>query len=379
MANFLLTGSRAPVTLELARNLALFDHKVILADSLRYPIASNSKAVTRSYLVCDPRGNLNKFGESLIEIIKNEKIDILIPTCEEILYVSRLLSKLKKYCQVFCNDFKLLKQLHSKYQVLNLANELPIRIPHTIQFRNEEELSEKCLIGFIIKPEFGRFGQKILFNPDQSQLSAYLEELNQNCVLQEKIVGTEYCTYALAVNGKVMASVIYEPKYRLGSSASYYFKSEHQPKIDYFVQQFCEKVNFTGNIGFDIIVSNGEPYLIECNPRITSGLHLLWKENLADCILRQEPLQKNTLYPSAQVSLAMLFLGLPRAISKLKIKKWWHDLRAARDVIHRNGDRFFLFFIFLSLLELLQIAFRNKISIRSAATQGVEWNGEDAS
>lgn len=41
MVSFLITGARAPVALELARNFYSHGHRVILADSLTYPLARN--------------------------------------------------------------------------------------------------------------------------------------------------------------------------------------------------------------------------------------------------------------------------------------------------------------------------------------------------
>ena len=51
MARVLISGARAPIALELVRNLARHEHSVFTADSLRYPLAKKSRFNTEHFTV----------------------------------------------------------------------------------------------------------------------------------------------------------------------------------------------------------------------------------------------------------------------------------------------------------------------------------------
>jgi hypothetical protein len=69
MVRFLITGARASVALHLLRLLAGAGHVVHLADSLRHPLAAASV---------------------LQRLIRDLRIDCVIPTCEEVLYLGQI-------------------------------------------------------------------------------------------------------------------------------------------------------------------------------------------------------------------------------------------------------------------------------------------------
>ncbi|VAW68026.1 hypothetical protein MNBD_GAMMA10-788, partial [hydrothermal vent metagenome] len=178
MAKLLLTGARAPAALELARNLHRHGHQVIIVDSLVYPLARNSKAIDRFYKIPGPKENIKKFKKKLLLIIQQEKIDYLIPTCEEIFYISFLKSELEKCCQVLCPDFDLIIKLHSKIKILDLCADKGVGIPSTqiIEKSNLEKLAE--INGVIAKKEFCRFGTDVLLSPTREMLKNIVDKNN---------------------------------------------------------------------------------------------------------------------------------------------------------------------------------------------------------
>jgi len=97
VANVLLTGGRAPATLELARIFHSAGHQVFLAESVSGSLTANSRAVAASFLIPPPRQQPKDFIRALIEIICQNKIDLLIPTCEEAFHVARGYAELSKH------------------------------------------------------------------------------------------------------------------------------------------------------------------------------------------------------------------------------------------------------------------------------------------
>src|SRR5690606_31862881 len=94
--------------------------------------------------------------------------------------------------------------------------------------------------------------------------------------VQEFIPGEEYCTYALCRSGTVIAEACYTPAFRAGQGSSVYFQPAVNADISAQVRDFVAGVHYDGQIGFDFIVrEDGKPFVLECNPRCTSGVHLL--------------------------------------------------------------------------------------------------------
>ena len=161
-------------------------------------------------------------------------------------------------------------------------------------------------------------------------------------------------------------------------AAGVYFARVENEQIKRFVCSFCEKHQITGQISFDFIVNSHDVYLIECNPRATSGMHLLEDENLSLCFkgkvacIEEPKSSKNKM-----ISLLMFFIALPRALLSFKVGEWWQDVKNAQDLISTNDDKVFFLYQCLSVAELVLIAGKHKRSIREASTMDIEWNGQN--
>ena len=111
----LLTGGRAPAAMELARLFAGQGHEVFLAESVRFPVTRFSKSVSRYFKLPQARFRPLAYGKALSEIIRTERIDVFVPTCEEIFYVAKAADDLKQ-CFVWADTFEKLDLLHNKWR-----------------------------------------------------------------------------------------------------------------------------------------------------------------------------------------------------------------------------------------------------------------------
>ncbi|WP_428243344.1 hypothetical protein [Gynuella sp.] len=374
MSRLLITGARAPAALEIARNLHQHGHVVFAADSLRFPLAANSRAVSAYHMIPAPRDGITAYTQALLEIIQREHIDYLIPTCEEIFYIAFIRETLNPYCHVCCGDFDLLSRLHSKLEVLDLCNALPVQIPATRVIEDISMMTDRALANRVVKSEFCRFGTGVLLHPTNRQLRQLHHHRHGRLLWQQKLTGNEYCSYAIAVNGEVFAETIYRPRHRLTSAAGIYFEPVMHPGISKFIAAFCRYYKFEGQVGFDLMVIEDQVYLLECNPRCTSGVHLLTDVDLFAAFTGT---RKTEAVPRpAMLTLPMLLIGLPVALKKLRLRQWYRDFRRARDAIQQKGDKPFLLFSLLALGELVVKAWRLRLSLRQASTMDIEWDGE---
>lgn len=109
----LLTGARAPFTPGLARHLNDHEHRVVVADSLKFPITRFSRATAAFYRIPPPATQFEAFLQALIGIIRHERLEMLIPTCEEIFYIARGREALPPCRSVFADTLETLTTLHN--------------------------------------------------------------------------------------------------------------------------------------------------------------------------------------------------------------------------------------------------------------------------
>lgn len=375
MKRALITGARSPASLDLMRRLSYSGFEVYAADSVSHPLSRASNCIKDYFILPSPTHDAKAFTEELRSLITKHKIDILIPTCEEVFFISKYKSVLAKECLVFCDDFYKLSLLHNKYDFLSAAENCGAFIPDTRLICSSSDIEDlKNSDEKVLKPVFSRFASHTLIKPAKQQLQRINVSKSFSWVAQEYITGTEYCTYGIAVQGKLQAHICYEPTYRAGLGSGIYFTPYFNEEIQTFVNNFVKKHHYTGQIGFDFMITkDNKLYVLECNPRATSGIHCLpeimdWNSVLSGA-------QNNVIVASAKhkmVALAMLTFGL-KYISSLKFIA---DFMKAKDPVWDIRDIKPSLYQLVSLAEIIFKSVRNRISLKEAATADIEWNGE---
>ena len=97
--NILITAGRSWVTLDLARQLEQAGHKIYIADTSSSHVCRFSNATEKCFVVPSPRFEPAKFIDTLVDIVEKNKIDFLLPICEEIFYISKSLDRFPAHVQ----------------------------------------------------------------------------------------------------------------------------------------------------------------------------------------------------------------------------------------------------------------------------------------
>jgi hypothetical protein len=203
------------------------------------------------------------------------------------------------------------------------------------------------------------------------------------------MIGQEICLYCVASEGELLAHIAYFPEFRTNlHGASLYFSpinfteyKELSVNIKKMAQDFIKHTNFTGQISFDIINTTNGLVPIECNPRGTSGVHLLSQQPqlFANSLLgiNTKSYKRNEIDIIDNFSYKPMMLFFPILLKhptsvfnprKLKL------LKNAQNVL-KNNDISVIKSI-ISISEIFAISLHNKISFTEATTFDIEWNGE---
>jgi hypothetical protein len=384
MMRVLLTGARAPVTLDLARHFARAGYDVYLADSIHLPLARLSSVLKKSFVVRKPVEGAANYVNDLRNIVSGHKIDLLIPTCEEIYFLSSRLTEFPPTVRVFAAPLSVLEPLHNKWSFVNLVTALAdeVRAPQSHLLDDQDDArrwqTEQSLEDWVFKPVYSRFAARTLIGPTASELGIMQPCDSDRWIAQRRIRGQEYSTYSIAIDGRLTAHACYRSQYRAGPGSGIYFVAVEQPKIQTFVTKFVAEQRFTGQIGFDFIEdSQGQVFVLECNPRATSGMHLLNDLPVATAF---SPEMTELLSPPAgsraMLASIMMLYAFPQAVKLGELAALFKAMREARDVIFDRKDFWPALLSPLSLVEVIVTALRTRKPLTHAATFDIEWNGE---
>jgi len=377
--HILILGARAPACLEWARAFYASGWKVTVADSLVWPITRSSSSIHAYVCLPEPRNNSMAWIRAIQNLVDERNIDLILPTCEEAFYLSHGLNQLSLRCQVMTTDFATMHRLHHKYQFTEMAADWPITAPETWLLETSESVMKLSTMAdeLVFKPVYSRFASRTMIRPLPEELLLIQPSAKQPWVAQRFVAGREHCSYSLLVKGEVTAHACYHPRYRVGRGSGIYFEPTNPPSVQTFLDRFGAETGYTGQVAFDFIEAhNGQFYVLECNPRATSGIHLFDDQplELVEALLGER--KDGVLLPSASprmVALAMLLFVAPRYGLHLK---FWRDFKCARDVITRPGDRRPLPAQIPSLLEIFGRALARRRGLLAAATADIEWDGQ---
>jgi predicted ATP-grasp superfamily ATP-dependent carboligase len=377
----MILGARAPVCLEWARAFHAAGAYVTVADSVAWPLARASAAVQRYVRLPEPRYATNDWLDAIAAEIERDEIDFVLPTCEEVFYLAHGMARLPARCRVFTSDVALLRKLHHKGHFAQLTAGWPVAAPETRLLESVADVERLYAesADWVFKPAFSRFASATLIAPSIRRIRTVRPTVAEPWVAQRFVRGREHCTFSVFVDGHPTITAAYHPRYRVGTGSGIFFEPTSPPQLPQFLERFGAVTGYTGQAGFDFIEDeSGRLHVLECNPRATSGIHLLGDRPL-DLVAALSGARDATAVPAERaqsIALAMLFFAAPRALLRGEFRAFARDYGAAADAIVRDGDLGPLIAQVPGFIEIALRAVRRRCSLLAAATADIEWNGQ---
>lgn len=380
MKRVLLTGGRAAAALELARLFHAAGWRVVVAESLAWNPCRFSRAVSRNYLTPWPNRDPDGYIAALLRIVRRERIDLLVPTCEEIFYVAKGRGRLAPYCTVFTEDLETLRRLHSKWLFVQTARRHGLPTPPTVLLTGPEDVRQALASGrdLVLKPVYSRFAARTLVKPGMADAARVDASKRRPWVAQDYVAGRQVCTYSVAHRGRLTVHSAYAAEFTFGLGAAIAHATlDHSPSRAW-VEAFVRAEGFTGQIAFDFIeTADGGLYAIECNPRTTSGVHLFAGDPaFPRAFLGEAPGLFQPRPGRASMYAVLLAAHAPRSIrSWSQLRRWAAALLGGRDVFFRADDPLPFLGQFAAFAALRRRGRQARVGLAEAATLDIEWNG----
>lgn len=377
----LITGARAPAALDLARSFVAAGYEVHMADCRTVWSARLSRAPTAVHRYASPVADPERFAGDIAGMIDRLKPDLVVPVCEEVFHLARSARTQPRLARTLAAPpLEALTALHSKHRFMTLCAAQGIAAPQTWRLDDREALTSLSdPSALVFKPEFSRFGVETVIRPEDEALARIHPTPERPWIAQRHIAGDEVCFYAVARNGRLTAFCSYRSAWRTRGGAGYAFTplptGTHEALRD-VAERLAPHVG-DGQFACDVIVdADGRPWVIECNPRATSGAHLFGRDpRLATAFTSEGETLTVARFAPRHLAPALWLLGLPAALREGRLGEWRRALREGKDMVAAPGDHGPLVGALIDGATFGLEAWRSRAPLAAAMTADIEWNG----
>lgn len=377
----LITSSRMPFALGMVRKLAAEGCEIYAADDHMLSPGNHSKYLAGHFVYPSPRSDTAGFLAELERIVREYEIDVIIPTFEEVFYMSTQIERLRRAAKVFASPFATLARLHDKWEFARLVKHLGLPIAETVLVTSDGELREAMnhLERYFARAAFSRGGVCCLTNTGPLAGALEINEVHPTpaspWLVQPFLDGETVCTYSTAHRGGVSAHLMYRIPRQRKHSTGIQFEAIVATESLKLIEPIVAELGYTGQLSFDFLITDDGLTFVECNPRATDGLLLMPQEELAAGLLAPRP-DTFVLGPGSQVQLALAVLADGFADRLDRLPKTIGDLAQVRDAGSGWHDPLPTLYSALAICHSVGQSFREHTGKVVAIVGDMAWDGE---
>lgn len=372
----LITGARAPAALDIARSFAAAGFDVHMADCVTSHMARWSRGVSGVHRYPSPRRDTAGFRKTVLSLVERLAPRLVVPACEEVFHLAMMADAPKG---LFAPGWPVLRHLHSKAMFAENCSALGLPVPETMALASQEDCAafRKMAADYVFKREYSRFGTRTIVGPTPGELAIIAPSPAERWVAQRRVRGSEVSFYAVSAGSRLTAFAAYRSTWRFAGGAGYAFESLEAAMSDrlrVIAETLAERLIPKGQFACDVMIDReGAPWLLECNPRATSGAHFFGRSaELARAMLGEASAAGDAL--QRHVGPALWAYGLRDGKRR---EEWRQAWRAGKDVIGAEGDSAPVFGALLDTMAFGVKALASGKSLVEVTTADIEWNGEE--
>jgi predicted ATP-grasp superfamily ATP-dependent carboligase len=261
--------------------LGLAGHRVELVSSDPTCLGRFSRFVSRVHRApasgADPDGYL----AAVLEIVKTENIDALIPVHEQAYLFAAARKQLPAGLGIALADFETFEQVQSKASFAALLTRLNIPQPATEIIRSADEFAAQRPYPFFVKAAFGTASAGVWRVGDARQRNALLLQLEQinafaeGLLVQAAVIGALERTQAVFDHGRLIASHIYRQIAEGPGGGDVLKISVVNAGVRRTVERIGQALAWRGALSFDYILDDATktPHFIDANPRLVEPMN----------------------------------------------------------------------------------------------------------
>ena len=259
-------------------------------------VATNSDMNTTAMSVADkafesPLIYDKEYIPFLLEICKNEKIDILISLFDiDLMILAKNKAEFEALgVKVIVSNEDVINICNDKFEMLEYLKRINMPVPETyLDLDKALEYADFDKKTYILKPRWGMGSLSIFEAEDKKELEVLYEkakrsiqksylrfesnaDINRAILIQEKIKGDEFGLDIFNdLEGKNL-SVTVKRKYAMRSGETDIAEVIKNSELEAVGKKIAKSLSHIGNLDMDILLSEGKAYIIDMNARFGGG------------------------------------------------------------------------------------------------------------
>lgn len=256
-------------------------HTIDLVDPATFCQCRFSRYVRRWYRCPSYSREPDAYLSFLVERLRAERYDVLLPTHEQVFLLARFREALSRYAGLALPAFEALDQVMSKARFVRLLAELGLPSPATRIVRDRAGLLAAPEFPCYVKLAYSTAGEGVRYVADAGQLHRVAEAFeaagwldgHAEILVQAPAVGNKRAVAAVIQHGRLVASHCVETRaIGVGGSGMAEVGVSHAEVMEPLMR-LASHLNWHGAICLEYFYNpaTGEPQFIECNPRMAQS------------------------------------------------------------------------------------------------------------
>ncbi|HPD58030.1 MAG TPA: ATP-grasp domain-containing protein [Smithellaceae bacterium] len=341
MKKILILDAQTIQTLPVAKSLKQRGYYVILMCDTKNSYGYHTKYADRKIIAPSIRKDRNKFHNYLMDFIKSEKVDVLIPMFDDSAqYISFYQNEIRKYTKFITQDYDIFMMGYDKNKLMKICQDNGFPHPLTIDLSSVEwdKAAVKMKYPALIKPNISYGARGLTIVNSMAEVKKSLPAVTENyghCHLQEYIAaGGHQYVVGLFVWSNALINATVEKKIRYyptkGGTGCFNQTVEKNDLVK-LCFNILKKINWEGFAHFDLIEdpNDGIIKIMELNPRIHSCIKSSFSagvdfiENIVSSALGKQP-KKYIYSPGSYLRyLGLDILWFIKANNRFRAKPPW--------------------------------------------------------
>jgi len=279
----LVTNADDWICLNICRSLGKRGIDVAVASHKKDAMSFHSRYCKQKHVYTNPSLNVEKFIEDIVNIVKKNNYEFLIPTNDvTLMAISSFRDRIEKYVDIPIPNHETLEICDDKSKSIEMARKLGIPHPKTFFVESVSDIDrivEEFEFPIVIKPFRGQGGKGVNFVSSSDMLKdVYLKTIEQygNVMIQEYIEGNRYLLGVIFNRNHEPRRLSLHKTIRFIGGITIFGETADQPRVIDLGLRFLEGINFFGMGMIDFIVDkkDDKPKFMEINPRFFGSISI---------------------------------------------------------------------------------------------------------
>ncbi|KAF1079012.1 ATP-grasp domain-containing protein [Methanogenium sp. MK-MG] len=287
----LVTDGRSLATLAIIRSLGEKGFEIHCGDDFKSNLSSYSRYVKKRIIYPTPNLQESEFINFIIDLAKTENYAMIIPVRDDTtLLLSKYRKEISKYTHLYLADYDCIQKFRDKGQTIKIAQNANVPVPDTFfpEDMNLEEIKSNLKYPVLIRARVSSGSRGIKYLKSQSEFDLAYQEIKDEYgepIIQEYISKSGYSTACLLLNDhqEQIASFSYErvKEYPINGGPTVVGISSDDELVKKYSLKLLKSIGWKGVAEVEYIIDkNGNPLLLEVNPRFWMPLNLAIKSGV---------------------------------------------------------------------------------------------------